>query len=437
MNQSKPKVDREIRETNFLKVFPSQALPSLMDKTFNFSIAKSHGFVYDLSKTEVFLKLRILRADQSLLTAENTGKVALESNPCASCFKDITIAVDNRVIYNSNQLYPYLADFHMKYLQPVSKSVEDSAKLETSKFNTHPLALENEELVDGVKITTIVGYAAGDPRLFGARADETALSKIIDVSAPLLIGFYNNQRSIIIPDNYDIQFQLKCNEEKFALQSTELSPKFKIQFVELFLQIPKYSVQEKSSKIRRALSRQYCTKIETKTTVVPKNVIQYQYTVAEGLMPSRISLVFLSENAFLGAYHKSSFAYNRCNIIQFQLAIDNLLFPTQPINIISNDNKNVLLNEAYNFLQKNLPSNGVTKANFHRNQFIVSFDVSSARTAGSNIWSSLYQGNAVVNIKFSEPTNENLNMIMFCEYETIFQLDKIESNETFILAPLH
>ena len=302
----KPTVRVGLQNT-FTHVLEPTRLPSESDSEIVFDIPSTGGAYLDLRNTELYLKGRLKRADNTDL--ESGEKVVLTNNALYSLFDSVTIYV------GQNQTEIHSTNYALKsfMMQLMNNDVK------TPSMTTQGMLVEyTSTLFDN-------DYEMGE-----ARKIWTLNSRSVEFMGAAFISFFNTQ-GYLIP-GCPIRVKFRKNRDSYYVVADPEFKDIEYNFIieKMALYVPALRVNPElspllESQIDVAPARYFFDSLELKQWPVPQGTLTRNFKkVFEGLLPSKILIGLYGQANFSGDRTTSPLITEATDLRQITLYLNGL-----------------------------------------------------------------------------------------------------------------
>ena len=320
MSQGMP-VQRQIISSTMMTV-----KPKIMDESvIEFDIKNESSYI-DLSKTELECKYRIVKGDNSNLTAaDKTGPV---NYMIASLFSNVSIELNGVVITDGSSNYAERAN--MELLMTYGRDAAESW-LKAGGFEKDTAGKMDE-----------ADPTAADPNIgLKTRSEYTKLSKLVTVRGKVHEDIFNQPR--LLPNKSRLYIKFTPNRDAYCLMANDNNAKYKIQIKEMRLLLHTVIVSDEVQlgntnkdtviPITRAIQREF--------TVTPGGRTFTENSLHSGDIPARIVFGLVSHAAHVGSYQLNPFNWTSADLHSVKLFLDGQVVDGRPL-IVDFDNNDVM-----------------------------------------------------------------------------------------------
>ena len=151
--------------------------------------------------------------------------------------------------------------------------------------------------------------------------------------------------------------------------------------------------------------------------------------IVTGQLPRRLFMVMVNNSAFNGAKNLNPFHFGHFNLTHASCYVDGVQFPT---NAYTPDFKNALYVREYSGLFQAMNMNStdtsinITREDFIAGKTIFAFNFAPDLSQGPGMAghiNPIKRGSLRLQLKFSEPLKETITVLLYCEYDSIIEID--------------
>lgn len=302
-------------------------LASLSSSQLEFNIASSPMYT-DLSDTRLYLKLRVINSDGSVMDRD------LEVTPVNmllhALFRKVDVYVNGRLITQSSDTYPWKAA--IETLLNFGKNAKET-QLESIFF--HKDDSENSGMAK--------------------RFEKTRGSKPFELIGPLHVDLFFQEKYLL--NNVPVRVVLTRSSPNFYLHSADGLAQYKIEILQANLFVRRIKVSP-SVEIAHSRALEKCNAIynmhKTEIELIPIPSGSRIFTkdgLFAGKIPKKLVFVLLSANSLNGGYDDSPFRFLGNNVHRIDITLNGEPVGDTPISI---DFANDLYMRAYQNLYASL-----------------------------------------------------------------------------------
>ena len=171
-------------------------------------------------------------------------------------------------------------------------------------------------------------------------------------------------------------------------------------------------------------------RVEVKSfTLHPGNHSLLLDNVIIGQLPNLIVFCMVLNEAYSGARSKNPFHFDHFNLQRFNLCVNGIQVPSQPLEFDYSNNKGIISTRGYNTLFKGTgihyydKGHQITKDLFDNGYFLLAFDLTSDHSNNSFCTNLLNQGTLRIEGRFGKPLENAITCLVYCEFDSIVQID--------------
>lgn len=383
-----------------------------------FQITGSENYL-DLTKTMLFIKLKITKANGGNLTADE--KIAPVNNFLQSLFKQVDVFLNGIQVTQSTGTYSY------KSMLETLLNYGFSAK--SSHLTAGLYYKDTAGAMDETDCTN-----EGDNKGLQTRYSFTKESYIVDLWGPLHCDMLFSDSLLL--NHVDVTIKLNPNNAAFALMSGETSPNYKIG-------IQSANLKVRAVKISPTLQLQHLTELkkgvnaiypvrrtDCKTYTIPLgNPSIHKGDLFNGQVPKRVVLAMVDSDAFNGSYTKNPYNFQLYGATSISLTIDGEQRPFKPIalKLAQATERNFM--EAYQTLFSGTgrlyTDSGIdiAREDYNQGYAILVFDLTPDLCSSSIHLNQKQKGNVSLEVQFSTGLPNAVNLIVYGEFESTVEID--------------
>ena len=310
-----PGVQTSVNEIYYEEIRPLSAVSD--DAPFEFRVNGQHSSDYlDLKNSQLYVRLKVQKADGSDLVAEHVGPANLLLQ---SLFSASEVSLQNKANITNNY-NPYRA-----YIQTLLKYGQDAL---TSQMRTQGWKMDDS---DSPGVTDIAGANGG----LYERASWIKKSQTLDLQGPIFHDLFSMDRYLL--NQVDVKLKLYRSPVTFALLAKDASTSFKINIEDIYVLARKIRVNPAvlygHSKILEKRNALYpYTKVECRSQSVATGSASFQWdNLFQGQKPEKVIVGFVKSKALNGDYTTNPFNFENCGINHIALYADGLPVGGNPL----------------------------------------------------------------------------------------------------------
>jgi hypothetical protein len=355
----------------------------------------------DLSKIYVITELRIreIDTDGSLVDIAPDEVVSTIQMPGATFIKDLRVLINQKEIYNSNQLYSYKVYLDTELSFPTS--VKDAYLSSAGYFEDD----KNQNVVSG--------------KGFIARKNMFAKSKTTQFIHKLDADIFNTDLFLITNTEMDIEITPQSNNfitmQREPAKVTPPAPpeplkKFMYEIVNIKLMVKTIDLMdglslEIANKLDTEPARYPVRKTSLKQTFISAGRTDFVANIFTEEVPRRVIIGLVSNANFNGDIYTSPFKFEHFKVREIELMANGRVYPQQPYNL---DYTNNLYVKAYHDFQEHLgfanttESNGIDYSRYRSGWCFYVFNMTNAQEESPG-FELVKDGSTVITIRFDSP----------------------------------
>ena len=387
-----------------------------------FTVPKGTSFI-DLSKTQLFITLKITQADGTDLDVQTVGLI---NNPLHSIIKQFSIRLNGTLITEQSDTYAYRA-----YIETLL-NYDDSQK---DTFLTS--ALYYKDTAGNMDEPNPAQATAGKTNKgLTTRASYTTASATLGLIGTPFCDIFHTDR-FLVPD-VEVKIKLNLHSSDFMLMSVAGTEKVEIIKARLKVRhvnvTPSVALQLSKSVAKYPL-RSVSTHLKTLTTGVLTE--SFDNIFNSGIVPERLIIGFISNKAYNGDYKLNPFNFGHFALKTIKLTVNNAEIPEMAIDL-SDPGERV---KGYNTLfagngtMHRGQGNDITRLDWERGYGLFIYDLTPDGNGSSPHFHIRQKGVVDLALTFSKavgsagPDGANkaigaLNVFIYAEYQKVLEITK-------------
>ena len=386
-----------------------------------FTIPKGTSFI-DLSKTQLFITLKITKADGSNI---DDGKVGLINNPLHSIIKQFSIRLNGTLITEQSDTYAYRA--YIESLLNYDKSAKETF-LTSALFYKDTAKLMDEPDPSKAGVTRNLG-------LF-ARSQYTLLSNTVGLIGTPFCDIFHTERFLV--PGVEMKIKLNLHQNEFILMSSAATEK--VQIIESKLRIrhinvtPSVGLQLSNAIVKYPL-RTVSTHLKTLTNGVLTE--SFNNIFNSGIVPERLIIGLIPNKAYNGDYSLNPFNFGHFALKNIKLTVNNAEIPETAIDL-SDPGERI---KGYNTLfagdgtMHRGPGNDINRTEWDGGYGLFIYDLTPDGNGASPHFHIRQKGVVDLSLTFSKAVGSAgwdggdknigaLNVFIYAEYQKVLEITK-------------
>ncbi|XP_052708885.1 uncharacterized protein F54H12.2-like [Crassostrea angulata] len=399
------------------KVYFTEARPissiGVSDTPIEIVVSGSGAEYIDLKRSRLYVKTRILKADgSSLATDEKTGIVNL---PLQSMFSQMDVYLNNKLVSFNTNNYPWKA-----YL----KTVLFGGKEELSSQKQSQLFFKDDGNLGDAN-----AYNGGNAGLV-LRYGYTQESKVFELEGNLMEDIFDIDKYLI--NDVDIYIKLFRSSAPFLIMSTQDSPAYKVELLDVVYKVAKvrvhpgvllnHSKQIESTPVKYTIARN-----ELKMNTIPKGSTEFYWdNIFPQAVPDRIVVGLVDQKAVNGDYTTNPFNFEHFGVTDVGIYVNGESVPGRPL-------KTEFTTGQYSSAYARLfEASGkwsqdaglvITRDNFGSGYSLFVFTIDPCGF-GEEYLNLIRRGNTRLELKFKQATAKAANVLVFATFSSLLEVDK-------------
>ncbi|KAL3119578.1 hypothetical protein niasHT_010164 [Heterodera trifolii] len=385
-------------------------LNPISSRPFHFKIHPITSYV-DLSKVFVCteFKLKKVADDGVVVDVPANAAVGLIQMPGATFIRNLKVHINQREVYDSNQLYSYKVFLDTELSYPVAA----------------------KEAYFGV-----AGYFRdSDPtKVNDRRKKAVEESKGFQAISKLSADIFNQDLYMI--SNVEIDIELALQSDDFMIhQEAANRDKYTLEVVDCRLIVKTVDLMDGLSldiakKLGMEPARYGIRKTLMKSLFITGGRYDFSANLFTEEVPRRVIIGLVPNQNYIGQNQKNPFYFNHHNVRDIELTASGRTYPQFPYNL---DYKNNRYARAYHDTQEHLgmacttESNGISYSMFKTAYCLYVFQMTNSQEDSPG-FELIKEGCTAVNIRFAEAVpNEGVTLIAYAESDGLILIDRNRS----------
>lgn len=388
------------------------------DSPIEFEIHTGFNEYINLSKSELYLCLQIELAKVSTatppdVTGDDWKKISPVNYLLNSFIKQIDVKIGQSSITSTSINYPYVSYFDaLLNTTPEAKNTHMQSCLwskDVYPFNDH-----NQERQKRI-VPKNKSWSQG---------------RYIELYGKLHLDLSHQIKSLV--GGVTLNIKIHPNSPNFyLLYDKTLIPKVNIIDTRLFVHrsiVNPQVVLAHNKALEQTNARYFITRKEVKACTIAKDTIDCCLNnVENGVLPRKLYISFVSNDAYNGSQILNPFYFKNYSLNHIACYINGQQYPHKPYTPDFENEKYIReyfsLFETSN--QLNITNIDITREEFAEGYSIFAFnfipDLSDGCTKSGYV-SPLQKGTLRVEIKFSRPITEQITALIYCEYDSLIEI---------------
>ena len=386
----------------------------------DFQIEASGNNYIDLNNSKLEVRVKLVTPTDADIA--NTVRAGVVNLPLHSLFATVTIKIANKVVTETNNLYPYRA--YLETLLNYPKEVVDTRML------TEGFVMDT---AGEMNVTNPAGANTG----LGAREAEFNASAVVRLIGRLHSDLWHQEK--LIPPGIKMDIQLVPNRAAFVIKTTaaadpaaQVAYKFQIRSARFIMKFKEVSPSMRIAHLKMLQERNYQiphTKVLMKTHNIPDGVTSYVIpNMFKGRLPDRVVLAMVSDAAVNGQYTSNPFNFQHFNLNYMVLHVNSQMLPRIPLepNFTTNDYKREYLTVMEAMGYDIGPSSWtLTPYQWSHGYNIYVFKITPGIIGA--VRSPQINGDIKLEVKFSVATTANITLLVLSEEPGLLEIDKFDN----------
>ena len=296
-------------------------ITSLSDgEPIEFKVSGSGKEFLDLTRSYLYLKVKVLKADGSNL--DGASKLGFANYPIASLVNQVDVILGGELISSTTNTYA-----HRSMLEVLLNYDKEAAE---SQLGCGLFCKDTTGQMEDMDITA-------DPVLntgLGTRSEWTKTSKTVELQGRTHSDLFNQEKLIL--NSVDLTVKLHCHKPEFCLLSADTAPAYKITIADAIFYVKKLELTPSVfNGINTVLNNKNAQYAITKTTLKVFTVLRGQQSqhinnAFLGEMPKRIAVCMMDNDSYHGNYKRNPFNFH---LTQIGISVNGEEVPFKPLKL--------------------------------------------------------------------------------------------------------
>lgn len=412
--------DMSVVSSHSTDYFPSSPLTdSLAPITFNVMGTNEHYI--DLSKTRLYMRMKVTKADGTALGA--TDFTVPANNICHSAFNQCTVWLNDQQITPTSMFYAYRA--YLERLLCTSKEFNKTQAALAGYYKETDPANKDQTKEDSFK----------------KRFDISALSAVFEVLGRIHADIFCS--GTFLPPGVDMRIALTRAPDAFALVAAGTTTAFKLNILEAKLQVTRCKIQPAValSHIKMWESGQvanmYLNRVDVRSYGLATGTLSnVNENLIVGELPSRMVIALVATQSMIGSMATNPFIFAGNSLSNISVSINSDVNETRDLEVnFTAATKRT--KEAVHNLYRSLGIDNqdcaidLSEEDFVNGRALYVYDLAPA---GEAIPAARH-GSVKIELKFSTATTAPVTVLVYTETPSVLHIDKNKKVYYSNLAP--
>ncbi|KAK2187695.1 hypothetical protein NP493_156g00009 [Ridgeia piscesae] len=366
----------------------------------------------DVANTYLYVQARVTKANGTDIDADTA--VGPVNNWVHSLFSQVDVSLNGTLVTPSTNTYSYRA--YIETLLSHGKEAKDTQLTSVLwRKDTAGHLDATDDTNDDLK----------------QRRIHTNGSRIVDMMGRLHVDLFFQERYLL--NGVDMKIRLVQCKGAFALMADGADADFKVCIVEaaLFARKAKLNPAVQMAHIKaleKATAKYPLRRVDCKVFSIPRGSMSHTHeNVYLGVLPKRVVLCSIYNDAYNGAYNKNPFNAKHNNMNFLALYVDGQQVPAKPLQPRFDDGcyvrsyVNLFAGTGKMFQDE---GNDLTRKDFGNGYTLFSFDLTPDACDDGSHFNLVQKGNLRVEIHFDQPLGQTVNVIVYGEFESVLEIDR-------------
>ena len=231
----------------------------------------------------------------------------------------------------------------------------------------------------------------------------------------------------------DMKIRLVQSKDACALMADGANADFKVCIVEAVLFVRKAKLNPAVqmahiNALEKTTAKYPLRRVDCKVFSIPRGFMSHtNENIYLGVLPKRMVLCFIDNDAYNGAYNKNPFNAKHNNMNFLALYVDGQQVPPKSLQPRFDNGHyvrsyvNLFAGTGKMFQDE---GNDLTQKDFGNGYTLFSFDLTPDACDDGSHFNLLQKGNLRVEIHFDQPLGQTVNAIVYGEFESVLEIDR-------------
>ena len=380
-----------------------------------FLIPPHTEFYTDLSQAYLYIKFRILQ--QTGEDLDTGAKVFPINNFFHSMFSGIDLYINNKLITNNSDTYPYRAN--LENLFSYGSDVKDN-QLKAAEFWSEDEAGAFEDITN----TCITD-----------RGKRIAKSKSVELQGKLHLDLAMQEK--YLPNGLEFKLRLNRSSPQFCLMSDNYPAKIKIDTAILRVQNVQL-LPAISNKLNQTIAHHNAKfpirRVEVKTLTISSGTrSKIEDHLLTGQLPKRVFIGLVSNEAFNGNLDTNPFFFQHFNLSKMDVTCDGHSVYGKPFE--PRFEKNQYLRSFLSVYQALASQNQVQNCNIDYEDYkggncFWGYDLTPDQAADQSHLHPIKTGNLRLELQFATSLDKTINVLVYAEFDNLIEINGLREVTT-------
>ncbi|MEW8546194.1 MAG: hypothetical protein AB2693_21965 [Candidatus Thiodiazotropha sp.] len=403
-----------MQDSQWIDYHPIASLDSFQ-APIEFVVPGHTEYYTDLSQTWLYLKFRILKEDGS--NVETDAKVGPVNNFLHSMFSGIDLYLNNKLVTNSMDTYPYRA--YMENLFSFGSDAKEN-QLKASEFWYEDTAAKFEDF------TT---------KSIKNRIAAVKLSKAVELQGRLHLDLAMQEK--YLPNGVEIKLRLNRSSPRFSLMAESYPCKVKIDTAILSvrnIQLLPAIANDLNQSIAHQSAKYPVRRVEVKTFTIGTDMrSKVEDHLFQGQLPKRLFIGMVSNEAFNGSFDTNPFFFQHFNLSKLDVSYDGHSVYGKAFEPKFDMNQYL---RSYMSLYQALGSqNQLQTCNIDYDDYkggycFWGYDLTPDQGADQSHLHPIKTGNLRLEFQFASKLEQTINVIVYAEFDSLIEINGLREVTT-------
>ena len=382
------------------------------DSPIKFSISGDSQYYIDLASSYLYLEAKITNGDGSEIDeGAEVGPINLLGQ---TLFQQVDVSLNDVIITDSSNLYHYRSMFETL----LSHGDESKSSQLTMSMYFKDTAGQMDSYTNnntGLVSRRALMAKSGTAQLIGKlHSDVFFQNKYLLNGVDMKIKLIRNSNKLVLMAKDDSDFKLKITHTSFYVRKVKVNDGIQLKHIEKM----EKSLKSALYPIRRVTMKSF--------NVAMGSLSCNEENLFNGILPKRLVIGMVDSESFEGKYSLNPFNFKHKNLKYCSLLVDGKMLPQKPL--ISDFKNNQTLRNYFTLFESTGKAFrdagvGIDRLEYANGYSLMAFDL-TPNLDEDGCFHLLKKGNIRLELKFDQPLDKPVNVIVYAEFDATLKIDK-------------
>lgn len=407
---SVPPTQVAINRTSLKELLP---ISSTSESPYEFRVFSDSQFV-DLSKTYLYIKASVQKEQNNQwVPVLATDPVSLVNNFGSSFIKQLKVSINGQEIYDSSNLYPYLA--YLKQELNFSNDYKDNY-LSASGYYRDDVDQNNEANSGHVKRMALASEGRTFETFTKVDFDLANQEKLLLNNLDLLFSYYQSDNRFLIKsfNNADLNnYRIFVHSIKMYVRCVDVQPSVNVSLSKMLEREPaKYSGR----------------KLLIRSSYLSEGRTEVTQNVFSNIVPRRLICALVDNQAYVGSLRRSPFNFRPFGLREISVNAGGTHEPLIPYNCNFSNPNDLTMMRMFTQLHETCElgpynTNGISLEKFKQGWSIFVMPLNST-LSDCDAFELIREGTTTIRLQFDTPLAEAVTLLTIGEFDSMLMIDR-------------